>query len=735
MATIEEINAEIARRERLSEIDALIAEKQGGVTDAIIEPIGSIGANLAGFVGSGLSGIAELIRTGDLDSAVNAVKAVQQGVAEQFAPETEAGKRGLETVGGAIQSVEENIIRPAVAGTAGLAQLALRPTDLEGAKQTVRTVRDVGLGRSAGQQAFDVTGSPAIATAFETAPVLLEEAAGGLLGRAAGAAQVARAESRTQTAQNAINAIEESQSGIITDAGLQDVAETIRRGTPEEVADIVNADPNFFSAADELGISTEPLAAFASKNPQFRDVSGALQKVPGSVLDVQARNFISETSQVADNLIEQYGGTLDKAQLGLDFKADSLKVVDDLFNQADNAYSSLRQVLPEESRFNPAATVGFLEQLQRQDKLSPKLSAMLKKLKPRVKTTKGKVIVNPATGARSTTGTSETINPTLGRIDLVRKEIGQAIGKGSGQFKDVETGLNKALYARLSKDMDNIATTSGGDALAISDTAKGLVRQRKQVEDNLVTLLGKDLNQALNVNVAGVVKNLQKGEIDKFNQVIRAIPKEKRGEVVLSAMNDVFKGTGVNQQQLSPTSFTKWYQTINRSPAARRSLFDALPPDSKKAIDNLFEVSRGISRALGQTTPTGRINAMFNPDTGFIRRMVGSSLPRAVAFATGSPVAALATDATANFLRQTTDGAKKASDLMGTAQFQNVIRQSVKEGVIDGSRASQKLLDAESKLMKSKRYQEWVNTLTDNDRAALQGGLLGYLFSQEQEQQ
>ena len=732
MATVQEIDAEIAKRQRIADIDALIAQKQGGITDAIIEPLGSIGAGLAGFVGSGLSGIAELIRTGDLDSAANAVRAVQQGVSEQFAPETEAGRRGLETVGGAIQSIDENIIRPAVAGTAGLAQLALRPTDLEGAKQTVRSVREQGLGPSAGQQAFDVTGSPAIATAFETAPVLLEEAAGGLLGRAIGATKVAKAEARTDTAQKAIDAIE---SGEVTDAGLQDIADTIQRGTPKEIADIVQADPKFFAAADELGISTEPLAAFTSKNPQFRDVSGALQKVPGSVLDVQARTFINETSQIADNLITQYGGTLDKAQLGLDFKADSLRTVDNLFEQADEAYSSLKQVLPQESRFNPAATVSFLEQLQRQDKLSPKLSRMLSQLKPKTKTTKGKVTVNPATGARTSTGTTETINPTLGRIDIVRKEIGQAIGKGSGQFKDVETGLNKALYARLSRDMDDIATSSGGDALALSDTAKGLVRQRKQIEDNLVTLLGKDLNQALNVNVAGVVKNLQKGEVDKFNKVIRAIPKQKRGEVVLSAMNDVFKGTGVNQQQLSPTSFTKWYQTIKRSPAASKALFDALPPESKKAVDNLFEVSRGISRALGQTTPTGRINAMFNNETGFIRKMVGRTVPTVVAFATGSPTASvMASGAVEQFLKQTTDSSRKASDLMSTSQFQNVIRQSVKDGVVDGNKASQKLLDAESKLMKSKRYQEWVNTLTDNDRAALQGGLLGYLFSQEQEQ-
>ncbi len=57
-----------------------------------------------------------------------------------------------------------------------------------------------------------------------------------------------------------------------------------------------------------------------------------------------------------------------------------------------------------------------------------------------------------------------------------------------------------------------------------------------------------------------------KGEDDRLTQIMNAIPVKKRGEVVLSAMNDVFKGTGVNQQSLSPTQFTKWYQTINRSP-------------------------------------------------------------------------------------------------------------------------------------------------------------------------
>jgi len=115
--------------------------------------------------------------------------------------------------------------------------------------------------------------------------------------------------------------------------------------------------------------------------------------------------------------------------------------------------------------------------------------------------------------------------------------------------------------------------------------------------------------------------------------------------------------------------------------------------------------------------------------------MVGKAIPSAVGIATGSPTAAFATNAVSDFLRQGSDGAKAASELMGTAQFQNLIRQSVKEGVVDGALASNKLLAAEAKLMKSQRYKKWVDALGKDDQAALAGGFLGYAFGQQKEQQ
>lgn len=148
-------------------------QNKGGVIESFVEPAVSIGANVIGNIGSGLGGIYELIKTGDLDRAANAVQEMQSNIQQEYAPQTEAGKRGLENVTGALQSAEENIIQPAIAGTAGLADVALNPVSnitqgFEPAKQTVQAVKEQGLGDAAGMEVLGKTGSPLLATLTET---------------------------------------------------------------------------------------------------------------------------------------------------------------------------------------------------------------------------------------------------------------------------------------------------------------------------------------------------------------------------------------------------------------------------------------------------------------------------------------------------------------------------------------------------------------------------------------
>ena len=502
-----------------------------------------------------------------------------------------------------------------------------------------------------------------------------------------------------------------------TQANLKNISELLIKGETGKIAEIIDSDPNFYRAAEQLGINVEPLASYASKNPQFRSLSGALEVIPASVLAPQARSFIEATGYAADNLIRKYGGTTDKSQLGLDFKRDSLAEIDSLFEQTDKVYKGLSDIADRKRRFKAPNTQKFLENVEANlgGDVPKELQSMIDTI-------------------RKTDDAGNPLAPTLGWLDFKRKEIGQAMRKKSGAFKNAEEGLLKKLYSTLSSDQDLIAANIGGDARMLSDAGKSLTIMRKQLEDNLTTLYGKDLTQALNVNVSGAIKNLSKGEVDRFQSVVNSIPKSRRGEIVISAMNDVFKGSGVNQQAFGATQFTKWYQTINRSPAAKKALFDALPADSRKAVDNLFEVSRGISRALENKIPTGVVAELFKDNNAFVKKLVAQTGGRIANVLGGGGIQGAAADnAMANLLSQSTDNAKKATALLGSPEFSNTVRQMAKESVNEFFEPSKRLIDLESQLMKTKEYKKWADTMPN--KGALTGGFLAYMVAKEQEQQ
>ena len=274
MATIQEIEAEIAKRDRIAAIEDAIQQRQGTSSQFVTEPLGNIGGNFFGAVGAGLAGIFESIKTGDLDAGANKVREIQKQAQEQFAIETDQGKEGMQMLMSILAPIDK-AISTAVSGTAGLVDVALNPVSnisqgFEPAKQTVRNVRDQGLGESAGQQVLNATGSPALATLAKVAPTAGELITGGVLGRTAGRAKNASAQAKTVEAQRALDDL---SNGVVKESTVQDVAETVRTGNADDIAAIVDADPEFFRAADELGISTEPLASFASRNHSLEMLS------------------------------------------------------------------------------------------------------------------------------------------------------------------------------------------------------------------------------------------------------------------------------------------------------------------------------------------------------------------------------------------------------------------------------------------------------------------------------
>lgn len=640
----------------------------------VAETAGTVLSGIAAEPIAGIAGIAQSINPfADEGAGAEAVEATREALTYQ--PRTDTGIEYLKNVGETLQPVGEAI---------------------EGAEKYL------------GDKAYDITGSPAAAAAATAIPTALGE----LVGAGTGSRAVRGARRAEKVAQEALDQASDLRSGVSSERTISTGVETLQEGTPEQITEMMRLDPEFFAAADELGITTEPLAAFASESSQFRDISGALRSVPGSVLDVQARDFIKATSDAADNLIQQYGGTLDKVELGQRFKRESLANIDNLADQADEMYSSLRQQLPPQTRVNPESTLQFLR--EKADEF-------------------GGVDELPSELRRVYDSLSKDNGPTLGLVDQIRKDFGQATRKGTGRFKDAESGLAKAMYARLSSDFDAVAEQAG--LQEVTTAAKEIVKKRKLLEDNLTALYGKDLNKSLGNVMSGAVKGLEKGRVDEFTSIIKSIPKANRQEAVLSYMNEVFKGTGANQQALNPTQFSKWYETISRSPTAKGALYANLPKDSRKAIDNLYKVSKGISRSQAQTVKTGAINSMFNNDTGFIRRMLGDTAARVASTALGGPVGSMAFDATREFFGQKTNAAKRASDLMSSPQFQKMVRDAVRDGVVDGAQMTDRVRKAEEKLMKTQKYRKWAESLSADNKAALAGGLVPYLFTEVGQQE
>lgn len=524
----------------------------------------------------------------------------------------------------------------------------------------------------------------------------------------------------------------EASGGAPTEAGIEQVSEVLQKGTPEEIALAVNPDPAFYKASDELGINTEPLASFASQNPQYRAVEGGLASMPASQLDMQTKAYVSDVALAADRIIEQYGGTKDKAELSTRFNDESLRTIDDIYEAESVLYDAIETSLPGQTRVNPTHILSFIDDKVARSggwvafaKQNPRLAKMYRQLKPKTTTKKG--AFDFTTG--KTKQISETTNPTYEVLNDIRREIGQQLGrKGSTTFKDTETGILKALYGRLKEDQ-NSAAGKLDNGQQLIESADAMTIQRKQIEDNLKNLMGKDLQKDLMPMIGSAVKGLAKGDLKTFKAKIDAVPDKYRTEVLVSALNDVFRGQGVNNSRFDATQFTKFMNSLNESPETKRLLYSYLPDGAPRALDNLNKVAKGISQAFGDRITTGRLSAFFNDQDGLMRKLMKGG----VALAASKVAGPLASMGVADLMKQSSDIAKATGDLLASSGFQNTIRSSIREGAFEGAEMSRKTQLMEKALMKSTQYKKWAALIDESALARISSvGLMHYLLTEEE---
>lgn len=489
--------------------------------------------------------------------------------------------------------------------------------------------------------------------------------------------------------------------------------------TPQayRAAEEVRPNQDVIDAAKRLGMEDLLLPSHFSKNPTYRAIEQGLKSVPASQLAAQEHSAISALSQKADDLIEMAGGQQSRVALSDKFKNESINAIDSLSSKAEGIYSEIGSAI---SKTTPTRADNTIAMLRAKAKT---LGGITNLSAPE------KMVLSKFDQG---TGVGKSL-PTYGLVDNIRKQIGAALNKNEGPFKDQTKAELSRLYSAITDDQAAVAASSGmGEKWNL---AKSLVSQRKQLEDHMVTALGKDLSGTLSSKLSPAVQNLRKGNVKQFNQLIDATPTHMRQEVVASALNDAFTLGSRKEQQLNIPGFVDWYSGAKRN-GSLSAVTKHLPDDATKRLHDLFVVANGIRTAKTSEISTGRIQSLldqFDKDGGMVSKIykIGKKAAAAegASSALGLPGVGAASVIASSISAEKTARTVAADKLISSYQFRNAARLMAGN---DSAKVAAARANVEKALEKSNQYKKWAATLEPSERKAIaRVGIISWLNGKE----
>lgn len=507
--------------------------------------------------------------------------------------------------------------------------------------------------------------------------------------------------------------------------GVQDVAARVGaaadRETAPRMADAardVAPRQDVIDAAKQLGLSEDDLLlSHVSGNQAYRDFEQALKSVPGSQLAAQENQALTKIAKQATDLTDTAGAMPDKAAMNDKFLSSFQRGIATVQNKSDQLYNQISAAIPKGQTVEANNIIRYLD--GKADELggAEHLSTMEKRVYNSV----------------APVGTEATA-PTYARLDNIRKQIGQAIGKNSGPFRDEETGALKQLYANLTADQEQAVVAAGmGDKW---QAAKKLIGVRSTMEDALTGLLGKDLRGDIGTKASLAIRNLAKGDAKGFRALQQDIPSPRiRREVVATSLRDAFSQGSRKENEFHLPGFVDWYQGMKSSgtlPMVERELGTR----TTNQLRNLFTVSQAVRQARESSIQTGRLNAfikqfdaeggtldkIYRHGKGALATTVLGHIPVVGPTLSYGAVAGMAAKEAARPARSVA-----ADRLLASPEFRSVVNQA------KGARLTEKGQQVinrkmEARIAKSSAWKSLYRTLTREEKQAIaRVGIIGWL--------
>jgi hypothetical protein len=474
-----------------------------------------------------------------------------------------------------------------------------------------------------------------------------------------------------------------------TQEQYQGIADQMRTGKAEQVAPAVAPDVQIMKDAEALGIDLNP--SHYSTNRAYMDLEQSLKSRPGSLLASQEEKAILELGNRADDLIEKFSGSLDKSALDEGLRTEFSATINGLEQQSNALYDKIDARIPRATRVDAERTRAFLDQqladLGGNETLLTSAEKELRRL----------------IGGESP--------PTYAALDRVRKDIGRAIGKKEGAFKEDDTGKLQQIYAVLSEDQTDFA-----DAFGVGDIyrdAKDLVRQRKRVEDQAITMFGRELSGSIIPKLRQAGSNLTRGDISKLNQMMESVPEGRRAEVAATLLNDLFS-LGARRNAPIGQGFVNAFAALNRNAGAKNALFSYLPDEAKERFDMIGRVATGIyrSKALENNSKTARDVIAAMDDGGMLSKLYGlgkqAAMAEGISTSIGVPGAGLAGVVGSALVKGKAPATQAADALLTSQKFRDAV-----SAYAVGSKVSDNVLK------NTPEYDAWLKTQSEGIKAEI----------------
>jgi hypothetical protein len=495
---------------------------EGSVLQAFAEPALSVGASIIAEPLSGLRGIFELIRTGDLQASTDVIRQIQEKAQQLTAPETLAGQRGLERVGAVVERLTD--VPQAIAG--GLAGIASLPTQgISGAVDIIEETQERGIGPTFGNITFEATGNPELSAAVASLPTITAE----LLGLKGGVSGASRAipiaketGKRISTGVNDIvkTLLDEPEINFIDESGTISAEGAARIKDLEDAgADIGSLDKELarqlqtndilspeeaerFNLFAKRGI--QPVRSQITQRGEDFIVSQELAKGSNDVSDILASQDV-RLEQLAREGQESIGGVTTDI---IETNANLFQTIDNIVGTAErqvtDAYTAAREVAGDAKEVRVDSFLNELQSNAGQEKITGGLiSSIRQDLQNKGIVGKGKDFDG------------------LGRIDVETAEsVRQFLNSTSNSTTDFGRKIIRGLKDKLDEDVSDAV---GSDIFRGARDARVSLdrlirRQRRDVRDKTKsTLLEKIIDNK--IPQEKIVESIKTTRDDDFSKI------------------------------------------------------------------------------------------------------------------------------------------------------------------------------------------------------------------------